>query len=572
MTAFGKIFINLQSKKSEQYNFATASMKTFNTAGTCRPNEHYMVDIADRLEIIRKMVAKGNYFCINRGRQYGKTTTLEAISSTLSDEYCIFSISFESVEDACFKDENHLYAKFISLLARSFMWTPLAGLDPAVAEMIVEFSKDHKTECSSDDLELLISSICHQNSKPIILVIDEVDQAGNHPSFLKFLGLLRGMFLSRERIPAFQSIILAGVYDIKNLKLKIRTEEEHQYNSPWNVCANESRATSSLDCYAECRQTSPYGSIAVPFDVDMSLSAKGIADMLGEYKADHNLTFDEAFVGQMIRDYTAGYPFLVSRICQIIDAEQYTWDKEGVLKAVNALLKESNTLFDDMQKKLTQFPGLSDMMKSIIFGGKRVSFNYYDRDINIAVMFNFVKEELGATKIACRIFETWLYNYYISLDKPSHIYQLGEYEKNQFVHDGFIDMRLLMERFCVHFNEIYRPGHDDQFVEDNGRKIFLTYLRPIINGIGNYYCEAQTRDLTRTDIIIDYLGQQYIVELKIWRGQSYNERGEKQLAEYLERYNLQTGYMVSFCFNKTKQTGLLAPVELNGRTLIEAIV
>ena len=163
-------------------------------------------------------------------------------------------------------------------------------------------------------------------------------------------------------------------------------------------------------------------------------------------------------------------------------------------------------------------------------------------------------------------------NYYISVDKPSHIYQLGEYEKNQFVHDGFIDMRLLMERFCVHFNEIYRPGHDDQFVEDNGRKIFLTYLRPIINGIGNYYCEAQTRDLTRTDIIIDYLGQQYIVELKIWRGQSYNERGEKQLAEYLERYNLKTGYMVSFCFNKTKKSGLLQPVEFNGRTLIEAIV
>ncbi|MBQ0157973.1 MAG: AAA-like domain-containing protein [Bacteroidales bacterium] len=521
-------------------------MKAFNTAGTCRPSEHYMVDITERLDIIRGMIAKGDYFCINRGRQYGKTTTLEAIGHNLSEDYCIFNISFETVEEVCYKDENSLYAKLISLLARLFMWTPLRGLDPAVAEMIVAYYKEHKKECSSDDLEFLISSVCHQNSKPIVLIIDEVDQAGNHPSFLKLLGLLRGMYLKRNVIPTFQSVILAGVYDIKNLKLKIRTEGEHQYNSPWNI--------------------------AVPFDVDMSLSAEGIAGMLAEYKADHNLTFDEVFIGQMIRDYTAGYPFLVSRICQIIDAQQYTWDKEGVLKAVNALLKESNTLFDDMQKKLTQFPGLADMLKSIIFGGKRVSFNYYDRDINIAVMFNFVKEEQGATKIACRIFETWLYNYYISLDKPSHIYQLGEYEKNQFVHDGIIDMRLIIARFCVHFNEIYRPGHDDEFIEENGRKIFLTYLRPIINGIGNYYCEAQTRDLTRTDIIIDYLRQQYIVELKIWRGESYNERGEKQLAEYLERYNLQTGYMVSFCFNKTKQPGLLPPVELNGRTLIEAIV
>ncbi|MBQ0074348.1 MAG: hypothetical protein KBT34_09135 [Prevotella sp.] len=516
-------------------------MKTFNTAGTCRPNEHYMVDITERLEIIRGMVAKGDYFCINRGRQYGKTTTLDAISDRLSDEYCVFNISFEGADDSSFETAATSNANFLKRIKRESRI-----VDGQIYDYLKSVCPPGLNAIEDVDFSEVVEEMCAISSKPIVVLIDEVDQAGNNQGFIKFLGGLRNMYLKRESHPTFQSVILAGVYDIKNLKLKIRTEEEHQYNSPWNI--------------------------AVPFDVDMSLSAMGISGMLAEYKADHNLTFDEVFVGQMIRDYTAGYPFLVSRICQIIDSEQYSWDKDGVLNAVNALLKEGNTLFDDMQKKLTQFPGLSDMLKSIIFGGKRVSFNYYDRDINIAVMFNFVKEELGATKIACRIFETWLYNYYISLDKPSHIYQLGEYEKNQFVHDGFIDMRLLMERFCVHFNEIYRPGHDDQFVEDNGRKIFLTYLRPIINGIGNYYCEAQTRDLTRTDIIIDYLGQQYIVELKIWRGQSYNERGEKQLAEYLERYNLKTGYMVSFCFNKNKQSGLLLPVEVNGRTLIEAIV
>ena len=518
-------------------------MKAFNTAGTCRPNEHYMVDITERLEIIHKMVAKGNYFCINRGRQYGKTTTLAALANYLKNDYCVFSISFEGIDDSYFQDATSANAAFLRLLRRE---TRNAPNNDKIKELLDEVAPKGLKSVDDFDFTDIVSELCELSTKPIVILIDEVDQAGNNDGFIRFLGGLRKMYLQRALHPTFQSVILAGVYDIKNLKLKIRTEEEHLYNSPWNI--------------------------AVPFNVDMSLSAEGITGMLAEYKADHNLAFDEIFVGQMIRDYTAGYPFLVSRICQIIDAEQYSWDKEGVLKAVNALLKEGNTLFDDMQKKLTQFPGLSEMMKSIIFGGRRVSFNYYDKDINIAVMFNLVKEELGATKIACRIFETWLYNYYISLDKPSHIYQLGEYEKNQFIHDGIIDMRLLMERFCVHFNEIYRPGHDNQFIEDNGRKIFLTYLRPIINGIGNYYCEAQTRDLTRTDIIIDYLGQQYIVELKIWRGQSYNERGEKQLAEYLERYNLQTGYMVSFCFNKSKQPGLLPPVELNGRTLIEALV
>ena len=86
-----------------------------------------------------------------------------------------------------------------------------------------------------------------------------------------------------------------------------------------------------------------------------------------------------------------------------------------------------------------------------------------------------------------------------------------------------------------------------------------------------YYTEAETRDLTRTDVIVDYLGQQYVVELKIWRGESYNERGEQQLAEYLDYYHLETGYLVSFCFNKNKQPGL-REVKVGDRTICEAIV
>lgn len=34
--------------------------------------------------------------------------------------------------------------------------------------------------------------------------------------------------------------------------------------------------------------------------------------------------------------------------------------------------------------------------------------------------------------------------------------------------------------------------------------------------MGNYYIEAQTRDAKRTDVIVDYLGEQFIVELKIF--------------------------------------------------------
>ena len=95
--------------------------------------------------------------------------------------------------------------------------------------------------------------------------------------------------------------------------------------------------------------------------------------MLAEYRTDQGLDFDAKSVAQMIRDYTFGYTFLVSRICQIIDVEQYSWDKEGVLKAVNAILLERNTLFVSMIDMLDEFPKLKHTLKDILLSGNDIS-------------------------------------------------------------------------------------------------------------------------------------------------------------------------------------------------------
>ncbi len=519
-------------------------MKRFNTTGKCIASRHYMVRIDSQVEAAVRLVQNGMYFCINRGRQYGKTTTLSFLKQHLEKlGYAVFSISFEGLADSAFNSlEDLLYAS-IDKMSLLLELKVLPNLSASSTQLLLDASQRQEDSIKVKDYTRLITKMSVTDR--MVLLIDEVDAASNYPQFIKFLGVLRDMYLSRDEIPTFQSVVLAGVYDIKNLKLKLRPEDEHQYNSPWNIAAQ--------------------------FDADMSLHTDGIAEMLEEYKNDHQLDFDALSVAQLIYDYTSGYPFLVSRLCQIIDEQGYTWDKEGVLRAVNNILKEKNTLFDDMTKQLSQFPGLSKILQAILYSGQRIVYNYYDKDINLASMFSIVYDKDGATAIRCRIFETWLYNYFNTFEKDSVIYINGEADRNQFIHNGHLDMRSLLTKFTEHFNEIYRPGKDDRFIEDNGRKIFLTYLRPIINGIGNYYCEATTRDLTRTDVIIDYLGQQYIVELKIWRGDSYNQRGEQQLMNYLLYYGLNTGYMVSFCFNKNKQAGV-HDIIIGDKTICEAIV
>lgn len=154
--------------------------------------------------------------------------------------------------------------------------------------------------------------------------------------------------------------------------------------------------------------------------------------------------------------------------------------------------------------------------------------------------------------------------------RESDIYRASIYDKNQFVISGHLNMRLVMEKFVEHFHELYGDC-EEKFIEESGRKLFLLYLRPIINGFGNYYVESRTRSMGRTDVIVDYRGERYIIEMKIWRGKEYHSPGEKQIARYLEDYRQKTGYMLSFCFNKNKKTGVYERV-VGDKMVIEAVV
>ncbi|WP_296332774.1 AAA-like domain-containing protein [uncultured Treponema sp.] len=528
-------------------------MKRFNTTGTCFAYKHYMVNIDERVQQIKKMVDRGDYFCINRGRQYGKTTTLNALTDVLNEEYTTFFISFEGMSDSSFASLENCGQAFFEKLRYQVDNHEVIHLDSAAYRLLkkVTGSGLFSKKITSDNFSDIISELVKSNSHEIVVIIDEVDQAGNYDSFIKFLGVLRNNFLHRDKIPTFHSVILAGVYDVKNLKLKMRPDTQHQYNSPWNIAAN--------------------------FDVNMDLSESGIQGMLEDYEADHHTGMDSAKMAKLLWDYTSGYPFLVSRLCQIIDENlNADWTEAGFLEAIKVILNERNTLFDDMIKKFDSFPEMKNMLKEILYDGEKIPYNADDREVQIATMFNFIKNAGGKVKLSNRIFETRMYNLFqfeatvSKSEEDNEIIRNGSIDTPLFIKNGKLDMKKVLERFCVHFNEIY-DTKDEKFIEKQGRKFFLFFLKPIINGTGNYYVEAETRDERRMDVVVDYVGERFVIELKIWRGDSYNEQGEQQLSEYLDYYGLEKGYLISFCFNKGKQSGV-HEVKLGNRTIIEAVV
>ncbi|MCW5202443.1 MAG: hypothetical protein QTN59_01665 [Candidatus Electrothrix communis] len=48
--------------------------KKFHYTGTCIPERHFTVDISAKLDAVMELIDAGEYFTVNRPRQYGKST------------------------------------------------------------------------------------------------------------------------------------------------------------------------------------------------------------------------------------------------------------------------------------------------------------------------------------------------------------------------------------------------------------------------------------------------------------------------------------------------------------------
>lgn len=91
-------------------------MRSFNTTGLCIPCKHYMVSTESRVRKMRAMVDRGDYFCVNRGRQYGKTTTLVALEGDLADDYVVISLDFQAISTAGYCTEGRFVITLCRLL------------------------------------------------------------------------------------------------------------------------------------------------------------------------------------------------------------------------------------------------------------------------------------------------------------------------------------------------------------------------------------------------------------------------------------------------------------------------
>jgi hypothetical protein len=499
--------------------------KEFNITGVCFPKRHYMMDTRAKMATIMDMVERGQYFIINRPRQYGKTTMLFLINTLLNkqDGYLPLEMNLQGVDEKWLESDKSFAIMFINELNKR-----LEYLDPELSAFLAQMIPQIE---DMNSLSRVITKLVQKADKKLVILIDEVDVSVNFLPFLSFLGMLRTKYLGRDQPYnlTFHSVILAGVHDIKSLKSKMRSGDQAQYNSPWNIAAD--------------------------FEVEMSFNPAEIAPMLEEYSLAEQVELEVAPIAERLYYFTSGYPFLVSKLCKIIAEKllpqktEKHWVVEDVDHAVNLLLKENNTNFDSLIKNLENNPALYDLVYRVIIDGDVISFNPDEPLTNFGRMYGIFKEN-GRLAIHNRIYEQRLYNY---MTVKTEITYGRDYNFSE--HFKIADNGLDIEAVLLKFQQFMQSEHDkkDQdFLERNARLVFLSFLNPILNGKGHTFKEPQISEEKRLDVVVTYFQHKYIIELKRWYGEKAHQAGLAQLSDYLDRQHLKTGFLLIFEHKKEK--------------------
>lgn len=492
--------------------------RTFETSGPIDPEENYFVSRSKEIAIFKNQIMRGRYIVIFAPRQTGKTTFFRTALDELSGEdpsYIPIILNFEDyldVEPTRFYEDLHY--ELVDKISAKLRQFNVGNFD-----RISEFMVSHKLRDGISLRRFFQGLFRELPGKKVVMVIDEFD--GIPRDVLRgFLHSLRYIYLSDKKCP--YSVGIVGVRSVSQLGYD-------RSISPFNI-----QDEFHLPNFTESQ----------------------IAELYGQYTDEVGQVFDPEVIS-LVYEQTVGQPYLVNRMAQILTEELGLPKDENIRKehfeeALARLLKERNVHFQHIITNIKRKPIFEKILMRIVFDDKGIPFNLSNDDISELVTYGVVAEgKEGYCVIENPIYQRIVFNTFYPLFNNVEDEYFSDTVRgfsDFLTPSGRINMKALIENFCdfikrAGFRILEVPDTPQEFV---GQYLLRAYLDTFVKQIrASIYLEVPT-GRGRTDLIILYKGQKYIVETKLWNGEEAYQRGKKQLTEYLELEQTEDGYYVVF--------------------------
>ena len=484
----------------------------FNTTGFCRPEWHYMVDPTRGLvNDIYSLIENNQYFLIHAPRQSGKTTLLHAISRQINSEGKYIAVTF-SMENAGYRSitvEKAMLSAIYSLYATSQIFLAKSEMPPAIDNY----------QPNDSLLFTYLRDWSQLQAKPIVLFIDEIDSIFDDKMVATLRQLRNGFQLRPKAFPT--SVALIGLRDIREYKNKVK------------------------DLDGEMGSGSPFNIKAESFFLK-NFTKEQIIQLFQQYSDETGQQFSEEVI-ELIHSYTGGQPWLVNAIANEIVVKILKKDTslgitiEIVETAKENLILRRDTHLDSLMDKLTE-TRVKNIVQNIISGGI-VEADSYNDDLQYTIDLGIVCETTEGIKISNKIYSEIIPR---ALNKRFQDAMIPVLFPLWFIKEGKIDMNLLLKEFQQFYRENAESWIDRFSYKECGQQLLLmAFLQRIINGGGRIDREMAL-GRGRTDLLIFFAGERFVLELKV-KNQNYTqEKSCVQLSRYLDTVGLSSGYLIAF--------------------------
>ncbi len=502
-------------------------MRFFNTEGPVRPDKHYAIRPLDRVNVgeFLALIRAERYFVLHAPRQTGKTSALIALRDLLnSGEVGSFRCVDVNVE--------------VGQVARDDVARGIRAILGILAENARGLGDDYPGGVWQDvlasigpesALNVLLARWCRADPVPLVLLVDEIDSLVGD-TLLSVLRQLRAGYPQRpEAFP--QSVVLCGVRDIRDYRIRSSTGEVIAGGSPFNVAAKSLRMGDFTE--AETRA------------------------LMAQHTEETGQRFSEAAL-EAVWTQTRGQPWLVNALC----AGACFDDKAGrdrsrsievddVYAAREELILSRRTHLDQLAHKLEE-ERVRRVVEPILSGGE---VQHDGRDLEYVRDLGLLAPD-SPPRIANPI-----YAEVVPRELGYVLQDSLDIQARWYVHDdGGLNMTKLLTAFGTFFGEHAEHwlGHLGAYREAAPQLILQSYLQRVVNGGGRIEREYGL-GRGRTDLLVLWpresgqpsdLWERFVVECKVLRDSDRKSldgvvgEGVKQTLGYMKQCRAEEGHLV----------------------------
>ena len=502
-------------------------MRFFNTEGPVRPEDHYAIRPLDRMDVdeLLVLIRAKRYFVLHAPRQTGKTSALIALRDLLnSGEVGNFRCVNVNVEVAqvARDDVAEGIRAILSMTASRALLLGDDYLDDIWPDMLAKVGPN-------DALRHVLMHWCVANPVPLVLLVDEIDSLVGD-TLLSVLRQLRAGYEQRpEGFP--QSVVLCGVRDIRDYRIRSSAGEVIAGGSPFNVAAKSLRMGDFTE--AETRT------------------------LMAQHTEETGQRFSPSALDS-VWTQTRGQPWLVNALCagacfdnKAGQDRSRTIEVDDVYAAREELILSRRTHLDQLAHKLEE-ARVRRVIEPILGGGE---VQHDGRDLEYIRDLGLLAPD-SPPRIANPIYAEVVPRELGYVLQDSLDIQVAWYVDD----DGGLNMTKLLTAFRTFFGEHSEHwlGRFSDYPEAGPQLILQSYLQRVVNGGGRIEREYGL-GRGRTDLLVLWpreagqpsdLWERFVVECKVLRDSARKslawtvEEGVKQTLGYMKQCGAEEGHLV----------------------------